>query len=182
MSANRSGPPDGAARRDGHLAGSEIIVADETETVVTHQFAGRLVRGLNLMGGRLVLTDRRLFFVPLISREGLAVSSRAAGRAKRLHDWDIHPQQLLNRLVQPLTGRIEMPLQQVSTLEATRRCALKVTWTTSGTVRSTEFAIFAKPMSPIWNKANVASRDLFKAAVEAARAASHGDQPGASHR
>jgi hypothetical protein len=144
-------------------------MTDENEPVLTTQMSGRLMGGLNVMGGNLVLTERRLVFVPLIGRSGLRLSNQAAKASQHLHDWDLSPQRLLNTAIAPLTNPIAIPLGQIKAIRATRRCALLLRWMDdSGRERKAEFAVFASRLNPVWNKANIASRDQLLAAIEAA--------------
>jgi hypothetical protein len=141
---------------------------NDPEPVVAQQVAGRLMGGMNVMGGALMLTDRRLVFVPLISKAGLKLSNKAAKASKKLHDWDVSPQRLLNTAIMPLATPIDMPLNRIRTIMPTRRCALLVSWVDMGKPRKAEFAVFVSRFGTIWNRDNVASRDRFLAAVVAA--------------
>jgi hypothetical protein len=140
----------------------------DAEPILTQHVAGRLARGVNLMGGTMVLTSRRVVFVPLISRSALKASSRAAGLSQHLHHWHAHPQKLLNTAIMPLTKLIEIPLDRIEAITATRRCAMSISWMDTKP-RTMEFAISATRFSPIWNPENVVSRDRLLAAIEAAR-------------
>ena len=84
----------------------------ESEPVLLQQFAGRLAGGVNLMGGKLMLTRSRIVFVPVIQRAALKRSSQAAGLSQHLHGWHIHPQKLLNAAIMPLTKPIENSAQR----------------------------------------------------------------------
>jgi hypothetical protein len=68
-----------------------LSAENDAEPVVAQQVAGRLMGGINAMGGVLMLTDRRLVFVPLISKAGLKLSNKAAKASQKLHDWDFSP-------------------------------------------------------------------------------------------
>jgi hypothetical protein len=141
----------------------------ESEPVLLQQFAGRLAGGLNLMGGTLMLTRSRIVFVPLIQRGSLKRSSKAAGLSQHLHDWQCHPQKLLNAAIMPLTKPIEIPLNQIEKIAASRRCALLISWTDSTKSRTMEFGIAATRFSSIWNPENIASRDRLLAAINTVR-------------
>jgi hypothetical protein len=65
---------------------------NEPEPMLIVQMGGRLMGGINVMGGDLILTDRRLVFLPLIGRSSLRLSSQAAKFSEHLHDWDVSPQ------------------------------------------------------------------------------------------
>jgi hypothetical protein len=145
-----------------------LSTENDAEPVLTQQVAGRLMGGIGVMGGTLMLTDRRLVFVPLISKAGLKLSNKAAKASQKLHDWDFSPQRLLNTAIMPLTTPIDMPLNRIRTITPTRRCALLVSWVDTGKPRKAEFAVSASRFSPIWNRENVASHDRFLAAVVAA--------------
>src|SRR5215207_970303 len=67
----------------GHHVG---MAADEhTEPVLAQAMAARLMGGISVMGGTLVLTATRVVFLPLIGREGLDLSNKAAKLGQRLH-------------------------------------------------------------------------------------------------
>jgi hypothetical protein len=68
--------------------GRKLSAENHAEPVVAQQAAGRLMGGMNAMGGALMLTDRRLVFMPLISKAGLKLSNKAAKASRKLHDWD----------------------------------------------------------------------------------------------
>jgi hypothetical protein len=133
------------------------------------QVAGRLAGGMNLMGGTLMLTRSRIAFVPVIRRAALKRSSQAAGLSQHLHGWDIHPQKLLNKAIMPLTKTIEIPLNRIQEIAASRRCALLISWNDSTKLRAMEFGISATRYSPIWNPENIASRDRLLAEINAVR-------------
>jgi hypothetical protein len=135
------------------------------EPVLMREAASRLAVGLNLMGGMMVLTSRRLVFVPLISRSALQSSSRAAKYSKQLHDWSLHPQKLLNMAIMPLTKPIDIPLAQITDVTPTRRCALRISWSDSAQSRTMEFAVFATLLTWIWNPENVVHRDQLLTAI-----------------
>ncbi|GLY44012.1 hypothetical protein Amsp01_100350 [Amycolatopsis sp. NBRC 101858] len=142
------------------------------ETVVTTQYGGRMLGAVPTMGGTLMLTDRRLVFLPLIGRSGLQLSNRAAKHSAKLHDWNFHPQRLLNALVMPLTAQIDIGLDTIIAVTATRRCALLARWDSAGKERKLEFSISAHFVTPIWNPENIVCRDRFLAALKEAVAGS----------
>jgi hypothetical protein len=141
----------------------------ESEPVLLQQFAGRLAGGANLMGGTLMLTRSRIVFVPVIQRAALKRSSQAAGLSQHLHGWHIHPQKLLNAAIMPLTKPIEIPLNEIEKIVASRRCALLISWTDRTKPRTMEFGIWATRYSTIWNPQNIASRDRVLAAINTVR-------------
>lgn len=141
----------------------------ESEPVLLQQFAGRLAGGLNLMGGKLMLTRSRIVFIPLIQRGALKRSSKAAGLSQHLHDWQGHPQKLLNMAIGPLTKPIEIPLNQIEKIAASRRCALCISWTSSTKPRTMEFGIWATRFSSVLNPENIATRDRVLAAINTVR-------------
>jgi len=141
----------------------------ESEPVLLQQVAGRLAGGMALMGGTLMLTRSRIIFVPVIQRAAVKRSSQAAKLSQDLHDWQGHPQKLLNAAIMPLTKRIEIPLNQIEKIAASRRCALRISWTGSTKPRTMEFGISATRLSPIWNPENIASRDRLLAAINTVR-------------
>ncbi|VVJ20237.1 Uncharacterised protein [Amycolatopsis camponoti] len=138
------------------------------ETVVASQYGGRMLGVVPMMGGTLILTGQRLVFVPLIGRSGLQLSNRAAKHSANLHDWNFHPQRLLNALVMPLTAEIDIGLDTIIAATATRRCALLVRWDRDGKEKKMEFSISAHFVTPIWNPENIVCRDRFLAALKAA--------------
>jgi len=139
------------------------------EPVLMEQIAGRLAGGANLMGGTITLTPHRVVFTPLISRSGLRSSNRAARISQHLHDWSLHPQKLLNMAIAPLTKPIDIPLDRITDIAPTRRCAVRVSWSDDTTPRTMEFGISATWFSTIWNPENVARRDELVAALDEAR-------------
>ena len=146
------------------------MTTDENiEPVLAQAVAGRLLGGVPVMGGTLALTATRLVFLPLVSRAGLGLSSRAAKLGERVHrqlDQDyISPQRLLNAAIKPLAIRIEAPLAQIQAVTPTRRYALLITWVDAGKPRKAEFAVAASRFSPGWNPENVTARDRFLAEV-----------------
>lgn len=110
-----------------------------------------------------------MIFEPIIGRSALKSSSRTAGLSQHLHHWHLHPQKLLNTAIMPLTKRVDIPLDQITDIAPTRRCALRISWMASATPRSMEFAIAATRLSTIWNPENVVCRDQLLAAVHDAR-------------
>ena len=65
------------------------------------------------MGGTLDLTATRLVFLPLINREAVDVSNRAAKVGERLHrqlgqQHYISSQRLLNAAIKPVAGPIDV--------------------------------------------------------------------------
>jgi hypothetical protein len=135
------------------------------EPVLEREVAGRLAGGVNLMGGTIVLTSRRLVFLPVIGRPALQLSNWAATQSKNLHDWSLHPQKLLNTAIMPLTKPIDIPLAQITDIAATRRCALRISWSESTKPRTMEFGIFASRFNPIWNPENVVHRGQLLTAL-----------------
>lgn len=137
------------------------------ELILIDVLAGRMMGGFNAMGGRLYLTPKRLYFVPLIRRANLKKSSAAAGLAADLRGWDFHPQQFLNFAIMPLTGDIDMPLDRVVNIEPKRKFSLNITCNTSGSVRVREFAIFTGG----WNRREecIQARDRLLTEVLKAR-------------
>jgi hypothetical protein len=134
-------------------------------SVIRKDFAGLLIKGVNLMGGTLVLTEEELLFVPLIGRDSLSLSSRAASLSKRMHDWSIHPQTLLNAAVKPLARQIRIPLRNIESVDATRRCALRFSWLDEPQHRLTEYGISSSRFAPVWSPDNVVSRNALLAAI-----------------
>ena len=86
---------------------------EDSEPVLAQAVGGRLMGGIPLMGGTLVLTATRLVFLPLVSRAGLDVSNKAAKANKMLHrlvdQQHANPQRFLNAAIKPLAVRIEIP-------------------------------------------------------------------------
>jgi hypothetical protein len=121
------------------------------------------------MGGMLTLTRSRIIFVPVIQRGALKRSSKAAGLSQHLHGWHGHPQKLLNAAIMPLTKPVEIPLDKIEKIAASRRCALLISWTGSTKPRTMEFGIWANRRSTIWNPENIVTRDRVLAAINAVR-------------
>jgi hypothetical protein len=143
--------------------------SDDREPVLAQAVAGRLMAGMPVMGGTLALTATRLVFLPLVSREGLGISNKAAKLSERAHrqldqQW-ISPQRLLNAAIRPLAVRVEIPLTQIQAVTPTRRYALLVTWVNEGEPKKAEFAIAASRFSPGWNPQNAVARDNFLAQI-----------------
>ena len=141
----------------------------DSPPIVRKDVAGLLVKGVPLIGGTLVLTHSELLFVPLISRDSLTLSSRAAGLSKKLHDWSAHPQTFLNAAIKPLAKQIAITLRDVEVVEPSRRCAVLITWNDGSKRRTTEYGISASRFSPVWSPDNVLARDALLAAIEKAR-------------
>jgi len=137
------------------------------ERILAMEIAGRLGKGINLMGGQLILTNRRLIFVPLISESGLKLGSGAAKIGQNLHDWDFSPHRLLYKAIGPLTKPLFIPLDKITSLTGVRRQArpaIRITWTDTTKLRTMDFAIFAKWFS-LTLKENYIHRDQFLTAV-----------------
>jgi hypothetical protein len=140
--------------------------------------AGRLGKGIPLVGGTLVLTPDELLFFPLIDRDALARSSRAAKLSKQLHDWPAHPQTFINAAVKPLAKQVRIRLRDIDSVEPTRRCAIRISWLDGSKRRTTEYGISAKRFSPVWSPENVPVRDALLVAIEDARRSDPRDLPG----
>ena len=139
------------------------------EPILAEAVAGRLVWGLNGMGGRLLLTPVRLHFVPFIRRADLKTSSTAAKWSAQLHDWPVHPQMLLNLAIQPFTGDIDIPFEKIWRAEASRKNGLLLTCgDPCGNFHTREFAIFEKMWRPSMEK-NVVARDRLLARIKQAK-------------
>lgn len=136
----------------------------EEERILAQAVAGRLMRGVPVVGGTLALTATRLVFVPLISREGIALSNKAAKLGERAHraagsDDHMNPQRLLNALIKPLAANVVIDLLDVQAVTPSRRCAVLVEWRRGDAAKRAEFAIAASRFSPSWNPRNVEARD-----------------------
>ena len=147
----------------------------EEERILAGTRAGRLAyKTFNMTGGFLYLTARRLIFVPYINRKGIELSSSAAKLSAKLHDWPVHPQQVFNLALKPLSAVIEISLLDLRSVEPTeprKQAALRFSWDKRERSRTIEFAMYAKLWLPSRTE-NLATRDSFLAEVKKARRSS----------